>query len=136
LANEIIQLKLKPTLKLGLVIRVLYLPLGLKEYLINLLGFPLLPNLISSLIVYFLNALLFCCIGINLTSIEQVLKDADYADLPLAEKLSIILLGIILISSIVFFIYIHKALVEKMSLNKNSFPTRKRVKSLPNLNFH
>jgi hypothetical protein len=57
------------------MIRVLYLPLGLKEYLIAIMDFPILPNILSSLIIYLGNSILFTCIGLNLTSFEEILKE-------------------------------------------------------------
>jgi hypothetical protein len=73
--KELIQLKPELTFNLAIMIRVLYLPLGLKEYLISIMDFPLLPNISSSMIIYLGNSILFTCIGLNLSSFEEILQE-------------------------------------------------------------
>ena len=77
-SRELIELKPEPTFKLAIMIRVLYLPLGLKEYLVVLLGFPYLVNAITSLIISFMNALLFTSIGLNLNNFEEIFSDKPF----------------------------------------------------------
>lgn len=57
-----------------MIIRFLYIPLGSKEYIILVLGYPFWSLALSSCIYFFLHSLVFALVGSHLTSISEALK--------------------------------------------------------------
>lgn len=57
-----------------MIIRFLYIPLGSKEYIMLALNYPFWSTTLSSMIYFFLHALVFALVGSHLTSISEALK--------------------------------------------------------------
>ena len=58
---------------LCLIIRFLYIPLGSKEYIINVLDYSLIATMFSSFVYFLSHSLVFAMLGSHLTSISDAL---------------------------------------------------------------
>ena len=102
-----------------LVIRFLYVPVGLKEYMLLVLRYPFRANLLSAVVFYTVHGIIFAGVGSQLYNINDMFKKNYWSDMSLQQKADLVLVLISATFTISVFIYITYWLRTRVMVDNN-----------------
>ena len=118
---------------LAFIVRFLYIPLGSKEYILLILGYPFSAIFFSGLVYFFLHGLLFSAIGIHLKNISEALKNKFWTDMDFGERAEFVSIIMFMLLTVVIFVYLNYWLNKKAKEQPAySEYSRFSIQSLPN----
>lgn len=89
-----------------LVIRFLYLPVGLKEYSILVLRYPFVASILSSIIYFGIHSIIFAGVGVQLHHANEIFKEKYWSDMSVNQKLDLALILISVTFTVTVFVYV------------------------------
>lgn len=102
-----------------IVIRFLYIPVGLKEYTILVLRYPFRANLLSSVLYYSVHGIIFAGIGSQLHNVRQMFETGYWTDMTIEQKLDLVLVLVSITFTVMVFVYITFWLKRKVMKDNN-----------------
>ena len=93
-------------LAICLVIRFLYIPAGLKEYSILVLRYPLRASLVSGVVYFSINALIFAGVGSQLHNANAMFKRKFWSNMSVHERLDLGLIFCSILFTFAIFVYV------------------------------
>lgn len=93
-------------LAICLVIRFLYIPVGLKEYSILVLRYPFRANVLSAALYFGIHSIIFAGVGSQLHNANEMYKKKFWEHMSMQEKLDLALIFSSVALTITVFIYV------------------------------
>lgn len=102
-----------------LVIRFLYIPVGVKEFTLLVLRYPFKASLFSAVVYYTVHGIIFAGVGSQLHNINEMFNKTYWSNMTFEQKADLLLVLCSLIFTVSVFIYITVWYKNKMTKDIN-----------------